>query len=221
MSRFTFELATPADGRELLEILEDAAFKDNISLLYTRRPDAYQSFMHEGPQVDIIVCRDRERDKIVGFGACALRQLFVNGVPQTVGYLFGLRTRQEYMRKFPLLHKGYAMIPALHQKKRVPFYLSTILEENHYAQRLLEKRRTSMPAYTPYGAYTVYTVFQRKTSRLPNLHPWQFRQAQPQDAQRLLNFISENGRILQFFPLLQEYDLHSGRRADRGRPAQT
>ena len=209
MSRFIFELAAPADGRELLEILEDAPFKGNISLLYTRRPDAYQSFMREGPHVDIVVCRDCDRGKIVGFGVCALRQLFVNGMPQTVGYLFGLRTRQEYMRKFPLLHKGYAMISELHQEKRMSFYLTTILEENRYAQRLLEKRRASMPAYLPYGAYTVYTMFQRKKARAPNMHPWKFRQAQSSDIHRLVDFISEHGRALQFFPVLQEQDLQS------------
>jgi hypothetical protein len=210
MPRFTFELAAPADGQELLEVLEEASFKGNISLLYTRRPDAYQSFLHEGPQVDIVVCRDREREKIVGFGACALRQVFINGVPRTVGYLFGLRTRQEYMRKFPLLHKGYAMIPELHKKKDVPFYLTTILEENCYAQRLLEKRRASMPAYMPYGGYTVYALLS-KTAQRGEIPPWQFRQAQQSDATRLITFLSEHGRRMQFFPVLQENDLQSAR----------
>jgi hypothetical protein len=210
LSRFTFETATPDDGQELLKILEDAPFKGNISLLYTRRPDAYRSFIHEAPRVDIVICRDQQQDKIVGFGACALRQLFVNGVPQTIGYLFGLRTRREYMRKFPLLHKAYAMIPMLHKDIDVPFYLTTILEENHYAQRLLEKRRASMPAYLPYGTYTVYTVFQRIRPKPPNLHPWRFRQAWPNDVQRLVNFISKNGCTSQFYPALQEQDLRSG-----------
>lgn len=208
--RFTFELATPDDGQELLDILEDTPFKGNISLLYTRRPDAYQSFVHEGPRVDIIVCRDHQQGKIVGFGACALRQLFVNGIPRTVGYLFGLRTRPEYMRKFPLLHKGYAMIPALHQDIQIPFYLTTILEENHYAQRLLEKRRTSMPAYLPYGSYIGYTVFLRIRSKPPDLHPWHFRQATSSDAYDIVNFISKYGRSLQFYPVLQKKDLQLG-----------
>lgn len=209
MSRFTFELATPDDGQELLEILEDAAFKGKISLLYTRRPDAYQSFIHEGPRVDIVVCRDQQQGKIVGFGACALRQLFVNGIPRPVGYLFGLRTRREYMRKYPLLHKGYGMIPMLHKEIEVPFYLTTILEENSYARRLLEKRRASMPAYLPYGSYTVYTVFQSTRSKPPNLYPWHFRHAQPNEAQRIVNFISKHGRSSQFYPVLQEQDLQS------------
>jgi len=159
--------------------------------------------------VDVVVCRDQERGKIVGFGACALRQLFVNSVPQTVGYLFGLRTRQEYMRKFPLLHKGYAMIPKLHREQRVSFYLTTILEENLSAQRLLEKRRAAMPAYLPYGSYTVYTLFQRKKAGAPNIRPWTFRQARSDDSHRLVNFLSEHGRALQFFPVLQEQDLQS------------
>lgn len=210
MSRFTFELAGPEDGTELLEILEDAPFAGNISLLYTRRPDAYASLMHEGPQVDVIVCRDRERGRIVGFGACALRRLFVNGTPQTVGYLFGLRTRPEYQRKFPLLHKGYALIPDLHRERGVSCYLTTILEDNHYARRLLEKRRAGMPAYLPDGAYTVYTVLQRKRFWPPDFAPWRFCRAGPDDLPRLVTFLLNHGQNWQFFPHLRCEDVLNG-----------
>ena len=210
MSRFIFELATPEDSTELLEILEETSFTGNISLLYTRRPDAYHSFMREGPHVDIVVCRDLRQQKIAGFGACALRKLFINGQPETVGYLFGLRMRREYMRRFPLLHKGYAMMRTLHQKKSVVFYMTTILNDNHDAQRLLEKRRPSMPAYIPCGFYRGYALRTRRSRKQANSQTYQFSQATSEDFSEVLDFLRHQGATLQFFPMLDAADFQSG-----------
>ena len=255
MPRFCFDFATPDDSRELLEILEKAAFRGQISLLYTRRPDAFHSLRMEGDRVEIVVCRDAERGKIAGFGACATRRVFLNGQPETVGYLFGLRVRREYAKKFPLLHRGYAFLhdsftlrsrfdanggelpsweglrvgsrpsgcrrvnyPPLAPPRRgvaetlrsisdlsrqAPprLYLTTILEDNHAAQTLLEKPRDFMPTYAPYGGYQVYAfacsnklLFRRKRGEL--------RQARPDDADALSEFLSEQGRRFQGFPVV-------------------
>ncbi len=201
MSRFYFDFATPEDGREMLEILEEAAFRGQISLLYTRRPDAFHSFQAEGERVEIVVCRDAERGKIVGFGACAARRVFLNGQPETLGYLFGLRVRREYAKKYPLLHRGYAFLRDSSRQASPRLYLTTILEENRAAQTLLEKPRDFMPTYTPYGAYRVYAfacsdklLFRRKCGEL--------RQARPDDADALTEFLSEQGRRFQSFPVV-------------------
>lgn len=219
--RFIFESAAPEDGKGLLEILEEASFKGKISLLYTRRPDAYRSLKKEGKQVDIVVCRDTERGKIVGFGACAVRKLFVNGKVATVGYLFGLRVRQEYSGKYPLLHRGYEFLHALHKEKAIPLYITTILEDNLSAQKVLEKRRSFMPTYLSYGSYEVYAL---KVSHAQPLKSrtlrrgigqtrclrYTFRQAQQQDIPSLVKFLTESGRSSQFFPVIEEKDLQEG-----------
>ena len=206
MSRFIFECAVPEDGQELLEILENSEFQGKISLLYTRRPDAYASLKQEGKQVDIVICRDTQQGKIVGFGACAVRELFVNGHPEKVGYLFGLRIRREYMKKFLLLHRGYEYLHALHQKQEVAFYITTILEDNRYAQKLLEKQRSHMPSYIPYGSYGVYAMnLGRKTRK-----SFRLRQAKQTDIPILVRFLQGNGKTCQFFPILHKKDLTSG-----------
>jgi hypothetical protein len=208
MSRFIFELSTPEDGKELLDILEEAAFKGSISLLYTRRPDAYCSLKHEGKHVDIVVCRDMEKGKIVGFGVCVLRKLFVNGKATTVGYLFGLRVRQEYSKKYPLLHRGFEFLHLLHQKQKVPLYLSTILEDNILAQKLFEKRRgIIMPTYRPFGSYEVYAMNVPRRSCSVNKH---FRKACDDDVPSLIRFLCEQGKTFQFFPILTKQDLAEG-----------
>jgi len=222
--RFIFELAKPEDGKELLEILEGAAFEGRISLIYTRRPDAYLSLKKEGKQVDIVVCRDTEKGKIVGFGACALRKLFVNGKAENVGYLFGLRVRQEYLRKYPLLHRGYEFLHTLHKERDVPLYVTTILEDNLYAKKLLEKCRPFMPTYFPCGSYEVYALKVPQASRLPYSPPGRgqgwvrkrgrlryiFRKTGKDHIPSLIKFLTENGRNYQFFPVITERDLQVG-----------
>ncbi len=198
-NRFIFELAAPEDGQELLEILEEAEFRGRISLLYTRRPDACLSLKQEGKEVDAVVCRDTRNGKIVGFGACALRELFVNGKAATVGYLFSLRVRREYQRKYPLLHRGYKLLRQHHRDKGVSFYLTTILEENRAAQRLLGKRRPFMPHYRPYGRYEVYALHCRRSSSTVSSS---LKQAAQADLPDLLAFLSEQGKTMQFFPVL-------------------
>ena len=210
--RFQFEQATAQDSDEILTILEDAPFKGNISLLYTRRPDAYWSFTQEGEEVNIIVARDTKHDNIAGLGACALRTLFVNGIPARVGYLFGLRVARAYLKKFPILHRGYAYLRALHQTKKVACYITTILEENLSAQALLEKRRAFMPTYHPFGKYEIFALTTGRTreSRSSRLASYSFRRATISDLPALITFLHEQGQQFQFFPILTESTLRSG-----------
>lgn len=209
MPRFVFDFARPDDSQELLEMLEDESATGNIRLLYTRRPDAYASFQQEGQTVDLVVCRDRAQGKIVGCGACAIRSVFLNGHPIDIGYLFGLRVRREYRRKYPLLHRGYAFLHAQHQQRQAALYLNTILDENQAAQALLEKRRGCMPTYQPYGRYEIY-AFKTIRSRPSADAEFMMRPASPVDSTILLRFLTDQGRQYQFFPVVSESELLHG-----------
>ena len=208
--RFVFEQATSQDSGEILAILEDASFKGNISLLYTRRPDAYRSLKQEGDDVDIIVARDSLNGKIAGFGACAVRQCFINGNEEKVGYLFGLRVARTYLKKFALLHRGYSYLKSLHEGKNISYYITTILEENRYAQTLLEKPRSFMPTYHPFGSYEVYALkaSTRKKQSLPS--SMCFRQATQGDLPSLIDFLHTQGKTYQFFPVIHAEDIRTG-----------
>jgi len=203
--RFVFTLAEPSDSKELLEILEEDDFAGQISLLYTRRPDAYRSLQMEGETVLIVVCQDKKNARIAGFGACAVRELYVNGEPEKVGYLFGLRARKEYRKVFPLLAKGYDYLRYILAEKGVTLCLTSILTDNRYAQRLLEKDRPFMPAYTPYSSYNVYILKTNRQTRRKTI------QAEVRDVPRLLDFLNEYGRRHQFYPVLREADLLAGK----------
>ncbi len=196
--RFHYERASPGDGAELETILELQPFEGRIGLAYTRRPDALASFLQEGDPVDVVVCRDRQEGRIAAMGISAVRSLLVNGQSKEIGYLFGLRARPEYLRAFPL-HRGYARIHEL-QTRPTSFFLTSILEENLYARRLLEKRRPFMPVYEPLCSYTVFAMGTGHFA--PRALAKDVRRAGASDLPRLIAFLAENGTGQQFFPVV-------------------
>jgi len=204
--RYAFTRAEPGDSNELLEILEDGNYEGNISLQYTRRPDAYISLKGEGVDVEIVVCRDLKQGEIIGFGACAINLCYINGIPQKVGYLFGLRMRNEYRKRALVVHKTYAYLREVLAEKQVAYYLTSILAENKYAQDLLGKERKFMPKYQPCIDYEVFSL---KTARYTKKSRFGFRRAEKADIPQIISFLTVQGQSRNFFPVVSEQDLLS------------
>lgn len=207
--RFVFEEAKPEDSAQILEVLEESEFKGNISLLYTRRPDAYNSFMYEGQEVSLEVCRDTQNGRIVGIGAVALRQVYVNGKPEYVGYLFALRVRKEFRNVYKLVNRGYDYLYSCPAVKKASYFITTILEENEYAIKLLEKKRSFMPLYEFYQRYEVFTMTTRSKWTKSKNTKMTLRRAEASDVHLLIDFLNREGSKNQMFPVLDEMDIRN------------
>ena len=204
--RYTYETAQPEDADEILGILEEIVFKGKIALTYTRRPDPYISFKKEGREATVFVSREKKTNRITSIAAASINRMLLDGEPTDVGYIFGLRVKKEYRRKYLLLPRGYEYIFRFHAEKNIPFFLTTILEENLVARRLLEKRRPSMPIYEYYGDYETYALITGR--RRPRDRGLRFRKAEATDVKGLIDFLREQGRRFQFFPVLDEAALN-------------
>lgn len=113
MSRFEFDLATRADDAELRAILAATPMPGRISVSFRREPSFFAAAGVEGPFHQVVVCRDRQQNRIAGFGCRSVRQRYVNGRPTPVGYLSGLRALPEY-RGLGLVARGYRYFRELH-----------------------------------------------------------------------------------------------------------
>jgi len=153
--RYIFTFAGPEHSQQLLKIYESGEFSGRISVLFTRRPDPYQSLMMEGENVLIPIVVDREKDIVCAMGACVIRKVNLNGEIKTAGYLTGLKSLPEYRNRIPHGTNVYRHLYE-HTKDQVDIYYTTILEDNTAAQRMLEKKRRNMPEYRYRGEYTVY-----------------------------------------------------------------
>jgi hypothetical protein len=207
MSRFRFELATPADDADLRRIVAATPMDGRIVVSLRREPSWFAGAVVDGRMRQVIACRDGETGKVVGFGCRSLRDVYVNGVPGTIGYLSSLRLLPEY-RNIGLVARGYAFLRELHEDGEAPFYLTTIAEGNATALKVLTSGRAGLPAYHAAGDYHTLAVPvpRRATNRPRGID---IRPARREDLQAVLAFLAEVGPQRQFFPCLREEDFLS------------
>ena len=202
---FEFSLATPDDSDQILELFEDMDFSGDISVMFTRRPNPYNSLMSEGERAIIPVVRDMKDGTICAMGCCIIRKAFINGEIKKVGYLTSLKIKKKYRS---LLHMFKNVYKFLYEETKdlVDVYYTTILEENVKAQNLLEKRRKTMPIYHYDGDYTVYCFSKSAYNlriKIKNIEKYQFEKS---DMNSVREFYRNNLSKYNFSPI--DIDLH-------------
>jgi len=194
--RVVIDDATPGDAGELREILESRPMPGDVSLVYSRRPDAYASLQREGEPVGIVVIRHHAR--VIAMGVYAIRTLHVNGVPERVAYLFGLRARGDALKVHPVIHRGYARIGERLRTLGVRRAVTTIVASNARVAAMLRTRRACMPAYESLGAYDVFALLPARghatAARRGANAARRTRAASAADARRIAEFLSAQGR---------------------------
>ncbi len=152
-NRYLFLQATSKDSKEIAEVFEQQSFEGNLAIQYLRSDDPLASFQEEGDEVVCLIVRDMMADNLlIGTGACVIRRGLVNCSPCNIGYLTGLKLREEYHKQFPYIAKAYLWIKE-HTVGKVDYYYTTILADNIYVQKMLEKKRNNMPSYYYIGDY--------------------------------------------------------------------
>ncbi len=131
----------------------------SISLKFEREPSFFGIKHLEGPFHQTIVGRDKNTGKIFGFTNRSIRDLFVNGSVQKIGYMSLMRIIKEYQTGFPAI-RGYQFCRELHKDLRTKFYLTSIMEGNEAAKKLLTSGVKGLPRYQE------YTRFKTNSSRI-------------------------------------------------------
>jgi hypothetical protein len=207
MSRFQFELATPADDADLRHILAATPMPGRISVSFRREPSWFEAAVVDGFFRQVVACRDLDTGRIIGFGCRSIRRLFMNSVPADIGYLSSLRLLPEY-RNIGLIARGYAFFRRLHEDGRTPFYLTTIAEGNETALKVLTSGRAGLPMYHPAGRYhTVAIALPRRAPRFAAPQAATLRTATSDDLPPLLDLLATNGPRRQFFPCCECDDI--------------
>lgn len=146
---FTFTEATPADDSSLRQLLRESIMPGPIALTLEREPSFFRASSIEGDQHQTMLCRDAAGNAI-GLATRAVRETFLNNTPARTGYLGNLRLASTHLGSFHLVTRGYRLLKQWHEHDgQTHVYLTSILDSNAPARRLLESGRRGIPTYRP------------------------------------------------------------------------
>lgn len=191
-----FELASPTDEARLRELAASVAIPGWVTVSYRREPDFFAAGPVLGDHHQVLVARDPQGQP-VGCASRSVRRLWMAGESRAVGYLSGLRVAPAQSGR-AITPRGFAFLRELHQDGLCQSYLTTIIEDNQRARRLLESRpRPSMPTYRP--------VARLRTRAIPLVgwHDTGLCWARAEHEQSLLAFLRREGAKRNGFPVIE------------------
>ena len=152
MKKIEFKIIQNSDySDEIRNILDEEEMESLVQVKYEKVPNLFESLHKDSEKNPIIVVGiDTENDNLVGVGACSI---FKNNI----GYLNSFRIKKEYRNKVNF-GKAYEMLITEAKKLGVKNIITTILEENKIAQKILTKRRKSMPIYEFYKNIVFFSL---------------------------------------------------------------
>ncbi len=208
MSRYRFELAGPGDDADLRRVLAETPMAGAVSVAFRREPSFFAGAGVDGRFRQVIAARDTEGGHVVGFGCRSVMERYVNGRPESVGYLSSLRLLEVH-RNRGLVARGYAYFRKMHADGRAHLYLTTIAEGNDLALKLLTSGRAGLPAYHDAGRYHTAALPLSRRYRPRARSGIEVRPARREDIPPLVDWLWAVGPQRQFFPVYRADDFGS------------
>ncbi|PDW03291.1 hypothetical protein [Candidatus Viridilinea mediisalina] len=203
---FTFEHATPADDAALRRLLVANPLPGRVALSYEREPSYFAGCSTMGHFWQVMVARAHPGAEVVGLANRAVRHAYLAGRVAPLGYLGQLRVDGPF-RGLGLLERAYHMLRKVHNDGRAGCYLTTIVEGNTAAQRVLVTHPpATAPRLYPHSRLVSLALVARRYPplRLPRVElVWDGRERLAQIA----DFLAHYGPRRQFFPAYSATDL--------------
>jgi hypothetical protein len=189
----------------MLELIESRSSGGALDIVYTRREDAFRSYMADCKDAEITLCVD-EGNRVRAQMVCLPRRVYIGGKVRTVGYVTGLCKRTDsFVNLKRLLHAAL-------DDAQADFFFYSILSENGAGSKMLDKKRGYMPDLRSVGNYTTY-LFSPYAPKKPR-HGFTFRRADAADAEKLLRHYRDYGRNHDFFPEMTSLSAFHGLHAE-------
>jgi hypothetical protein len=152
----TLRLATDADDAVLRALLRTNGMPGWVEMAMVREPSFFAGRMFEEGEWAVIA---EENGRSVGMYTVAARMLFVDGHPEQIRYLGGLRVATTDRHRIRHLRAGFASVRTLvPQNSAVAWWFTVIGSENVPARRLLEAGVPGLPKYEFLGDYVTLAL---------------------------------------------------------------
>ena len=197
--------ARKEEGPEISRLLESPVDAGLIQAIYTRRPDAYESYMKEFGESRVFVFRKEGR--VIGTCSQIIRNVYVDGKEKRSAYICGLKKDSDYQGH---LSAGLSFFRTF-KRPDIDFYYCAVVSNNKDAVEKFEKKRDfmSVKCITTYDTYFINPNV--KTKEIKN--EYRFRQASVKDTDALLEFLNTEGKKKDLFPVIKSlddfYNLHA------------
>lgn len=155
--RFEFTLAGEEEDEALRALLRHISMPGDITLSFQREPSFFLAEQAGSITGQVMVCKDRQKGQVVGMGSRSIRNVYIDSQPGRVGYLSMLRGLPEARGNIALA-RGYRYLQTLHADGAVPYYFTTILDDNTDAKVLLTSGRAGLPVYKPVARLITYLI---------------------------------------------------------------
>jgi hypothetical protein len=207
MSQFRFELATADDDADLRRILAATPMPGHVTVSYRREPSYFDGAVISGDFHQVLVARDAAASRIAGFVSRSVRPMNVNGEPEPIGYLGGLRFLPKD-RKRGLLARGIVLLRQLHADGRAKLYLLSIADGNDEAIKVLTSGRTGLPKMHFAGRYfgLAIPIPTRRRRIRASRSDLVLEEARREDLPEIVEFLRTSGPKRQFFPCYEQRD---------------
>ena len=215
---FSVRQADPADNQAILALLDCNPIPGSVEVVMQCRPSFFQAQQVKGDFVQVGIGKERESGTVVGVGVRSISTLYVDSSPVRVGYLSGLRIDGRF-RGSSLLARAFRFLKELDKDQQCDFYLTTIVDDNEQAKKVLTSKRAGLPAYIDWGRFcTAYLYPGRTGKEIRHGRNLTFCQGNLENREELLIFLNRQGAEKQFFPKIELEDftgrLHSSRLED-------
>ena len=196
MSQITY-LANQNDGERILEILESSPAEGNIELIYTRRPNACESYQKESKETYVYAVKDEE--DMLGTVAEVVRKVYISGEVKKLGYVCGLKTAPEYKGTVNWVKTFIQNLV----KEDIDCYFCSIISDNLEAQKLFGKKRKRTMNMNFLQGYTTYMLAPYFKFKIAN-KAYIFKQVSKEDEEAVLDFLNKEGRKKEMFPVFEK-----------------
>ncbi|RJX18064.1 MAG: hypothetical protein C4575_11300 [Desulforudis sp.] len=161
----TVRYASPEDDAGIVALMSRLTMPGKIGLGYRYEPSFLSALSVEGDNPIVVVAE--QGGEIRGVGSVLTREVFLNGEPAQVGYLSSLRLAPD-IQGTSALARGFRLFREADETKlHVPFYLTSILADNHAAIKILTRQRAGLPRYRLLANYRTIIIPVMRRKRLP------------------------------------------------------
>ncbi|HYS52341.1 MAG TPA: hypothetical protein VER58_01090 [Thermoanaerobaculia bacterium] len=151
----TVEFAAPSDDAAIRALLQRQAMPGRVRIAFAREPNFARGCAVTGDEYKIVVAR--AQGEIVGVACRSVRNVFINGHEQRLGYLGQLRVDDRFRGRW-LVSRGFALLGEIDRHDPL-IYLASIVDGNHEATGVLvRKGRRSFPNFHEVARYCTLAI---------------------------------------------------------------